>query len=107
MDPGLLGSLNTDKGVDVIAPTPSSDGHLRLVVDQVFFQDRHLELERPIIILVVDEKHADELLTNIHFGRIVLFGTRYDAQFLIAKDLFEISVELPDFLNVHRASPIQ
>ena len=43
-------------------------------LQQVLFQDRHLELERAVIILVVDEQHADELLADIDLGGISFFG---------------------------------
>jgi hypothetical protein len=34
-------------------------------VGQVFLEDRHLKLERAIVVLVIDEQHADELLAEI------------------------------------------
>src|SRR5204862_62848 len=49
------------------------------LVHQVLFQDRHLELERAIVILVIDEQHADEFLADIDLGRVVLFRPRHDA----------------------------
>jgi hypothetical protein len=69
--------------------------------DQIVLEDRHLELEGAIIVLVVDEEHADELLADIDFSGIVLLGARHDTDLGIAKYALEIGVELPDFLNVH------
>ena len=69
--------------------------------DQIVFEDRHLELERAIIVLVVDEQHADELLADIDLGGIVLLRPWHDADLGIAEYALEIGVELSDFLNVH------
>src|SRR5882757_684739 len=68
---------------------------------QILFEDRHLELERAIIILVVDEQHADEFFADIDLGRVVLLRPRHHADLGIAEYAFEIRVKLPDFLNVH------
>src|SRR5512144_2880320 len=70
-------------------------------VGQIFLEDRHLELERAIVVLVIDEQHADELLADIDFGGVVLFRPRHDTDLGIAEYALEIGVELPDFLNVH------
>src|ERR1700761_264132 len=79
-----------------------SMAHARSVVsadvDQVVLEDRHLELERAIVVF---EQHADELVTDIDFGGIVLFRPRRDPDLRISEQALEISVELPDFLNVH------
>ena len=69
--------------------------------DQILLEDRHLELERAIVVLVIDEQHADELLADIDLRRIVLLRPRHDADFRIAEQTLEIGVKLPDFLNVH------
>jgi hypothetical protein len=71
------------------------------LVDQVFLEDRHLELEGTVVVFVVDEQDADELLTDIDLGGIILFRARHHANFLVAEYALEIGVELPDFLNVH------
>ena len=70
-------------------------------VGQIFLEDRHLELERAIVVLVIDEQHADELLADIDLGGVVLLRPRHDADLGIAEYALEIGVELPDFLNVH------
>src|SRR5688572_7692183 len=70
-------------------------------VSQIFLEDRHLKLERAIVVLVIDEQHADELLADINFSGVVLFRPRHDANLWIAEYALEIGVELPDFLNVH------
>jgi hypothetical protein len=41
------------------------------LLDQIVLEDRHLELERAIVVFVIDEQHADEFLANIDLGRIV------------------------------------
>src|SRR3569833_1160629 len=69
-------------------------------VDKIVFEDRHLELIGPIVVLVIDEQHADEFLADINLRGIVLFRARHDADFLIAERALEISVELSDFGNV-------
>jgi hypothetical protein len=71
------------------------------LVDEIVFEDRHLELIRAIVVLVIDEQHADEFLADINLGGIVFFRTRHDSDFLIAERALEISVELSDFGNVH------
>jgi hypothetical protein len=70
-------------------------------VGQIFLEDSHLKLEGTIVVLVIDEQYADELLANIDLGGVVLFRTRHDADLGIAEYALEIGVELPDFLNVH------
>ena len=40
------------------------EGRKLFLIDQIVLEDRHLELERAIIVLVVDEEHADELLAD-------------------------------------------
>src|ERR1700751_95621 len=72
---------------------------------QIVLEDRHLELERAIVILVIDEQHADEFLADIDFSGIVLFRSRHHADLRITESAFEICVELPDFLNVHSGLP--
>jgi hypothetical protein len=63
-------------------------------------------LERTVVVLIVDEEDADELLADIDFGRVIFLGPRHDADLGIAEDAFEICVKFPDFLNVHGRSPI-
>src|SRR3954464_6490609 len=70
-------------------------------VGQIFLENRHLELERAIVVLVIDEQHADEFFADIDFGGVVFFRARHDADLGIAEYALEIGVELPDFLNVH------
>src|SRR5260363_81016 len=48
------------------ARTDAESLSARVQLDEIVFQDGHLELERTIIILVVDEQHADELFADIH-----------------------------------------
>src|SRR5437879_13700490 len=67
----------------------------------ILFQDRHLELERAVLVLVIDEQHADEFLADIDLRGVVLFRPRHDTDFRIAEHALEIGVELSDFLNVH------
>src|ERR1700760_4755700 len=81
-------------------PTPSSSA-MSVLIDQIVFQNSHLELERAIVVLVIDEQHADEFLANIDLGGIVLLGTRNHADFGVAEYTLEVGVEFPDFLNVH------
>ena len=64
-------------------------------------EDRHLEIVRAVVVLVVDEQHADELLADIDLGRVVLLRPRHHANLGVAEHALEIGVELPDFLNVH------
>src|SRR5882757_3069082 len=71
------------------------------LLEQILFQDCHLELERAIVVLVIDEQHADEFLADIDFGGAILFRTRHDADFWIAEHALEVGVEFSDFLNVH------
>src|ERR671936_2367415 len=61
-----------------IAPSPAllamparSDRASPALLDQIVFENRHLELERAIVVLIIDEQHADELLADIDLGRIV------------------------------------
>jgi hypothetical protein len=71
------------------------------LLDQVVLEDRHLELERAIIVLIVDKQDADELLADIDLGGVILLRARHYANLGIAEHTLEIGVELPDFLNVH------
>jgi hypothetical protein len=71
------------------------------LVDQIVFQDRHLELERAIIVLVIDEQHPNEFLADVHFSGVILLGPRNHSDLGIGEYALEISVKLPDFLNVH------
>ena len=77
------------------------DAAASALLDQIVLEDRHLELERAIVVLVIDEQHADEFLADIDLGRIVLFRPRHHANLGIAEQALEIGVEFPDFLNVH------
>ena len=70
-------------------------------VDEIVFQDGHLELERTIVVLVIDEQYTDEFFTDVDFRRVIFLRPRHDTNFLGAEQTLEISVELPDFLNVH------
>ena len=81
-------------------------GHFDFFLD-VGLEDRHLELVGPVIVLVIDEQHADEFLADINLGGIVLLRARHDADFWVAEQALEISVELPDFRNVHGVSPTE
>ena len=72
-----------------------------VLLDQIVLEDRHLELERAVVVFIVDEQHADEFLADIDLGRIVLLRPRHHADLGIAEQALEIGVELPDFLNVH------
>ncbi len=72
-----------------------------LLLDQVVFEDRHLELKRAVVVFVVDEQHADEFLADIHLRRIILFRPRHHANPGVAEQAFKVGVEFPDFLNVH------
>src|SRR6478609_5892912 len=76
-------------------------GRAARLLRQILFEDCHLKLERAIVVLVIDEQHADELLADIDFSGVVLFRPRHDADLWIAEYALEISVEFPDFLNVH------
>ena len=60
-----------------------------------------------IVILVIDEQHADELLADIDLGGIVLLRPRHDADLGIAEYALQIRVELSHFLDVHGKSPIE
>ena len=71
------------------------------LLDQIVLEDRHLELERAIVVLVVDKEHADELFADIDLGGIVLLRPRHDTDLGIAEHALEIGVEFSDFLNVH------
>jgi hypothetical protein len=79
----------------------TGDAAASALLDQIVLQDRHLKLKRAIVVLVIDEQHADELLANIDFCRVVLFGPRHHTNLLIAEQALKIGVEFPDFLNVH------
>ena len=78
-----------------------------ILLHQIVLEDRHLELERAIVVLVIDEQHADELLANIDFSGIVLLRPRHHADLRITEYALEISVELPDFLNVLGSLPCE
>src|SRR6202040_731603 len=71
------------------------------LLDQIVLENRHLELKRAVVVFIIDEQHADEFLTDIDLGGIVLLRPRHHANLGIAEKAFEIGVELPDFLNVH------
>jgi hypothetical protein len=62
------------------------------LIDQLVFQDRHLELELAIIVPVVDEQHADELLADIDFGGVILLPPQHDADNGIAEYGLQIRV---------------
>src|SRR4051812_20094377 len=72
-----------------------------LLIDEIVLEDRHLELERAIVVLIIDEEHTDEFLADIDLGGIILLRPRHDANPGVAENALEIGVELPDFLNVH------
>src|SRR3954471_10901797 len=78
-----------------------------LLIDEIVLEDRHLELERAIVVLVVDEEHTDEFLADIDLGGIILLRPRHDADLGIAEYALQVRVELPDFLDVHGRSPIE
>jgi hypothetical protein len=61
----------TVAGYSVACRTASEKQRSSVVLDAVFFQDRHLELERAVVVFVIDEQHADELLADIDLGGIV------------------------------------
>ena len=46
------------------------------LIDQIVLEDSHLELERAIVVFIVDEQHADEFLTDIDLGGVVLLRPR-------------------------------
>src|SRR5262245_50788833 len=89
----LLGTLRFAHATRDGAPSPD--------VGQILLENRHLKLERAIVILVIDEQHADELLADIDLSGVVLFRPRNNADLRFAEYALEIGVELPDFLNVH------
>jgi len=62
-------------------------------------------IERAIVVFIVDEQHADELLADIDLGRVVFLRPRHDADLGIAEHALQIRVKLPDFLNVHDLLP--
>ena len=91
-----------------VRAAPMSETIVELfLIDEVVLEDRHLELERAIIVLVVDEEHTDEFLADINLGGIILLRPRYDADLGIAEYALRIRVELPNFLDVHGKSPIE
>jgi hypothetical protein len=45
------------------------------LLDQIVLEDRHLELERAVVILVIDKQHADELLADIDLSSFFGRGT--------------------------------
>src|SRR6185312_5174261 len=78
-----------------------------VLIDEIVLEDRHLELERAIVVLVVDEENADELLADIDLGRVILLRPRHDADLGIAEYALQIRIELSDFFDVHGKSPIK
>src|SRR5271169_4113916 len=72
---------------------------------QIGCENGHLEIIGPLVVFVVDEQNADELFADIDLCRIFLLGPRHHANAGVAEQLFQIGVELSDFLNVHRVSP--
>src|SRR6266566_8166372 len=68
----------------------------KVLFDQIVFEDRHLELERAVVVFIVDEQNANEFLADIDLGRVVLFRARYHADLGIAEQALEIGVEFPD-----------
>jgi hypothetical protein len=86
-------------------PLASNNGDLAsntlALLDEIVLKDGHLELEGTVVVFIIDEQHADELLSDIDLSGIIFLRPRHHADFGIAKQTLEIGVELPDFLNVH------
>src|SRR5262249_57055838 len=51
------------------------------------------------------EQPPEEPFADIDLGRVFLARTRHDANAGISKQVTQISLNLPDFLDVHRAAP--
>src|SRR5215831_13783268 len=91
-----------ERATEIVPLRGDAARHCRLF--QIGREDRHLEIVAALIVLVVDEQHADELLADIDLGGIVLFRTRHDTQPGVAEQLSHIIFQLADFLDVHGSS---
>src|SRR5580700_9423433 len=64
----------------------------------------HLKIVTALVVLIIDEQHANEFLADIDLGGIVLLGARHDTQLGVAEQALHVSFELADFLDVHGGS---
>jgi multidrug efflux pump subunit AcrB len=94
----------TKSGFTRARAPPLSEMKESLSLFQICPKDRHLEIVAAFIFLIVDEHHADKLLVDIDFGRIVFFRTRHDTQLGVAEQASHIIFQLADFLDVHGSS---
>ena len=68
---------------------------------QVGAEDRHLEIVGALVVLVVHEQHADELLADIDLGGIILLRPRPYLNARVVEQPFQIHVDLFDVLHIH------
>src|SRR6266699_557775 len=74
---------------------------------QIGAEDRHLKIVRALLVLVVHEQNADELLADVDLGGILLLRPRHHPDAGVAEQALEVRFDLTDFLNVHRCLPPQ
>src|SRR6478609_96088 len=63
-------------------PSPANASILEVGVE-----NRHRKIERPVAVLVVHEQHPDELLADIHLGRVGFLRPSYDTDRVVRKGL--------------------
>src|SRR5207344_3143741 len=59
-------------------------GYSRSVLFEIGAENSHLEIVRAFVVLIVDEQHANELVTHIDLGRIFFLRPRNHANTGIA-----------------------
>ena len=74
------------------------------LVLEIRVEDRHGEVERAVAVLVVDEEHAHEFLTDLNFRRVGLLRATDDADRVVRKGLAQIALDFSHLGFVHYRS---
>src|SRR5207248_8263613 len=69
-------------------PTDDEAGYSRSVLFKVGAENSHLKIVGALVVLIVDEQHANELFAHIDLGRIFFLRPRDHADTGIAEQLF-------------------
>ena len=72
---------------------------------EIDVQDGHLEVIRPVAILVIDVDQAQELLAEIDLDAVILLVARADVDVPVTEFLLQELLELDDFGVVHSGAP--
>src|SRR5688572_5988641 len=91
------------RAADFQAVVNSTRAHSGL---QIHLQDRHREIVRQLVVLIVAVDDADEFLADEDLRRIVLPRPRLHADGLIAEEAAEVALQLLQFLDGHSWTPV-